>query len=91
MVPNSQKNGITGIKTITYYGPFDEKELERLKKIFICMEEKEKQLEIPLLKGQSLIIRNSDEVKTEVQLFNHEGDISPLMIENVTIMENPLT
>ncbi|MGM0123663.1 hypothetical protein IGI37_001036 [Enterococcus sp. AZ194] len=89
MVPNSQDQGITGIKSITYYGPFTEDELEWLKKIFICIEEKDKQLIIPLEKGQSLSICISSEVKTEVQLFSQQIVLSPLIIENVIITSSP--
>lgn len=88
MMPNSSENGITGIKTIKYYGPFNSTEFEWLKRAFVCSEIDSQHLAIPLMKNQSISLCISDDIKTEVTLYTENIAFPPLEIGNLTILSD---
>lgn len=85
MLPNSSDNGIQGIHSIIYYGPFETTEFEWLKQAFQCVEKDSENLMIPLLNNQELHFCISKDIKTEIKLVGNMDNFSNLSIENITI------
>lgn len=86
MVPNSKANGIDGIKSVQFFGPFTRRDFEWLKNVFYCINEDTDQLNIPLENGQSIHFYISETIETRV-LLNSKGKVlTPLLIENLRIL-----
>lgn len=87
MVPNSEINGINGIKSVKFFGPFTSRDFEWLKKVFYCISEDPNQLDIPLKNGQSIHFYISDTIETRVLLDSNGKVFPPLLIENLRILK----
>lgn len=90
MKPNSEGNGLTAIRTVKYYGPFVSEEFDRLRSMFICTEDSNGHLIVPLLDNQAIHFYTSDVIRTEVELTSSNRFIQKLDIENVSITSSSL-